>query len=181
MKDFFDAIVSLVSSGSLSGTIVTILLSAVIFVGFLWGLTKVIGALSKVMFVDRVTRGDIQQLKSDLTKLHDNTADLVQKLYDKTEHIYTTTNNISTYSKENLINELTRISEGVEELKVARRDDIYDMMTTVNSLQKDLEQLINNVRDGKSDMDRDISKLQTDLASLHGTIIGLSTNRNRLR
>lgn len=181
MKDIYDAIVSLVSSGNLSGTIITVLLSAVIFIGFLWGLTKVIGALSKVIFVDRVTRGDLQLIKIDLTKMHESTEDLVQKVYDKLEIIHTTTTNISTYSKDTIINELTRISEGISELKVARRDDMHDITTAITLLQKDLEQLIVNVKDGHSDVDRDITKLQTDLASLHGTIIGLSTNRNRLR
>lgn len=181
MKEVFDALIKLVTDGNITGNILNIIIITIVVVGLLWGVTKVISLMFKNMsvFTDRVTRSDLNLLKAELIKEHDNTADLVKDINKKIDKITLSTNNLQITYNEKLSVTMTRLFDVMDELKDKRSED---MMMTIIPLQKDLESLIKELnKSDQHDLTREVLKLQADLSALHGTIIGMGSQRNRLR
>lgn len=169
---------NLVSSGNVSG----IWLGACVGVASLGGLVfygaKGINLLMPhfKMLQNRVSKEDIKDIKDSARDDNKNVLKLLDDVSSRLKVLDQSSGSVIELSKQ-LESEIEKVANLTNEVKFMQANEA----STNLALQKDLNNLMSDSRAQYVEISRQIQALQVDLASLHGTLLGLSSHRNRLK
>lgn len=117
-----------------------------------------------------------KEITEVLQKDHSYLLSLLDDIKDRLKTIETKGEQGLALGKE-LENEIEKLSDEMDNLKV----DQTDSTKAVNNLEKDISILVTDSKEQYAEITRQVQSLQKDLAALHGTIIGLNTQRSKLK
>jgi phage shock protein A len=122
------------------------------------------------------TKEELEKVKTTLLDDNKYILKILGDVDDRLKSIETSNDQVIEINRQ-LENELEKVSK--------LSDDIHDLqeeeLKSSSVIQRDLTILVSDSKAQYSEITRQVQALQKDLASLHGTIIGLNTQRSRLK
>jgi SMC interacting uncharacterized protein involved in chromosome segregation len=116
------------------------------------------------------------ELKATLQKDHQYLLKLLEDIDDRLKTIEAKGEHGLALGKE-LENELSRLKDLMEDVKTVQTANDK----AIDGVERDIDSLVTDSKEQYAEITRQVQSLQKDLASLHGTIIGLNTQRSRLK
>lgn len=160
MDKIFKSLADIFTSGTVASEILVLIVFVACFLLMIFALIKLFASL-KSSFGTGVEKVDINNLNVIVNELSDKVNNLA-KTVDAIK------NDISKEAIhiENINNELENINENINRVKDLHISDAH----VIAPIKTNIDHLVSQM-----------SQIHRDLASLHGTIIGISSNRTHLR
>lgn len=178
MGDLLKFLDDLVKSGGVSGNWIAACLG-IAGVGFLfYYIVKSITILVAYFkpSSNSVSKEELASMKVALQDDNKYVLKLLSDVHDKLKAIEQTNSQVIEINRqlENELDKVSKLSDDIRELQT-------DEGKATTTIQRDLSSLVSDSKAQYTEITRQVQSLQKDLASLHGTIIGLSTQRSRLK
>jgi len=123
-----------------------------------------------------ISKEEIDSFKQSLQGDNKALFQILDDVRDRIKNLETSGNHTIELNRQ-LDNELSKISVMVDTIKDSQASDFKDSTES----RRDLTSLVSDSKAQYLEITRQVQALQKDLASLHGTIIGISTQRSRLK
>jgi predicted nuclease with TOPRIM domain len=182
MESIIKFLDDLITRGVISGTWITIILGiAGLGILFYYVTKGIILLFSHYKSHSDITNTEISKeelISMKISLLEDNKyiLKLLDEVNDKLKTIESNGENAVELNKQ-LEGEISRVSKQIGDIEDSQEDEAKYYI----SIQRDLSVLVCDSKTQYAELVRQIQAVQKDLASLHGTIIGMNTQRARLK
>lgn len=122
------------------------------------------------------TKDELDTVKTTLLEDNKRIFKILDTVDDRLKSIETGNDHVIAINKK-LEDELEKVGKLSDDLHDLQEEDLQSS----SNIQRDLTMLVTDSKAQYSEITRQVQALQKDLASLHGTIIGLNTQRTRLK
>lgn len=126
--------------------------------------------------VDKLTKTDIKNLQDHIDAETQRLSDAVSDLDGELTTLKSTGDAIIRYETK-ISDDLARMMKVLDDIVDGHAEDVKSFI----SLQKDIGLLTNDFKTHQVEISRQFQEIQKDIASLNGTLIGMTTNRQRLK
>lgn len=172
---------SILQSGKLSNDVITLIGFVIIvaFIGyglyyFMLGLKKVFSAPESTVKIENIH--EIKEKLDDVNKNIQKTCDsILDNITLNLADIKNIDNNVHIIINM-LQQDITQIQSIQENIRI-----INEQLNIIKNMRGDDAHIIAPIKTNIDNIMQQINSIQRDLSSLHGTIIGIATNRNPLR
>jgi chromosome segregation ATPase len=160
MEKLLKSLADIFTSGTVASEILVLIVFVTCFLLMIYGCVKLFASLKNTFSsgVDKLDLNKIQNILDQLTSKVDELATTVEAIKQDVTR--------ESIHIENINNELENINESINKVKELHISDAHVLAPIKTNIDNIVSQMNN---------------IQRDLASLHGTVIGLSSNRSNLR